>query len=185
MDADHSRPERRAVALNGHALLTDGTAIEAALLDLSYEGCKVRTSAPLNPGDRIRLSVFRLGLIEAEVRWYQDGEAGLVFAKADAPSQAHWPRRSERIAVTATVTLRKPGKHNFQANVVDVSPEGCKVEFIDRPDVGDCVWIKFGSFENLEAEVCWVAGSVMGLNFAKPFHPAVFELLMERLSPSA
>lgn len=181
MDTFQSRSDRRAVALNGYALLPDGTAIGTALVDLSYEGCKVRPEAPLEPGARIKLSVFRLGLVDAEVRWFRDGEAGLTFATPDVPAKTHWPRRSERIAVTATVTLRKPGKPNFQAKVSDVSREGCKVEFIDRPSVGDSLWIKFGSFENLAAEVCWVEGSEMGLNFAKPFHPAVFELLMERL----
>ncbi|MCL6682881.1 PilZ domain-containing protein [Sphingomonas alba] len=181
MDTFEPRPERRAVDLNGYAMLPDGSSVEAVLVDLSYEGCRIRSSAPLTPGDRIRLSVSRMGLIEADVRWYDDGVAGLAFTVQDAPGQTHWPRQSERVPVTATVTLRKPGKPHFQAKVFDVSPEGCKVEFVDRPNVGDCVWIKLGSFENLEAEVCWVAGSLMGLNFTKSFHPAVFGLLMEQL----
>ena len=183
MDTFESRPERRAVDLNGYVLLPDGQAIDAALIDLSYEGCKIRCGTPLTSGERVRLSVSRMGLIDADVRWYDKGEAGLAFTTDDAPAETHWPRQSERVSVTATVALRKPGKPNFRARLFDVSPEGCKVEFIDRPNVGDCVWIKLGSFENLEAEVCWVEGSNMGLNFVKRFHPAVFELLMERLNP--
>jgi hypothetical protein len=34
----------------------------------------------------------------------------------------------------------------------------------------------------MEAEVCWVDGFVAGLKFIKPMHPAVFDLLIERLS---
>jgi hypothetical protein len=181
LDTFESRPERRAVDLNGYVMLSDGSSVEAVLLDLSYEGCRIKSSAPLASGDRVRLSVSRMGLIDADVRWYDDGVAGLAFTVEDAPAQMHWPRQSERVPVTATVTLRKPGKPNFQAKAFDVSPEGCKVEFIDRPIVGDIVWIKLGSFENLEAEVCWVEGTLMGLNFAKTFHTAVFALLMEQL----
>ena len=36
----------------------------------------------------------------------------------------------------------------------------------------------------LEANVCWVDGFTAGLSFEKPMHPAVFELLVERLTLS-
>jgi hypothetical protein len=45
--------------------------------------------------------------------------------------------------------------------------------------------LKFDGLEALEAEVCWVDGFVAGLQFDKPIHPAVFDLLLERLSPGA
>jgi hypothetical protein len=41
--------------------------------------------------------------------------------------------------------------------------------------------IKFEGFEVLDAQVCWVEGFVAGLRFEKPFHPAVFDLLLARL----
>lgn len=176
------RPERRPVELSGYAVLSDGTTIDASLLDLSYEGCKIRPGQAVSPGDRLKLGVLRLGLIEAEVRWFEDGVAGLAFTAIEAPVQKQWPRQSERTSVTANVTLRKQGQPNYQVRVFDASPEGCKVEFVDRPREGGRVWIKFEGLETLEAEVCWVDKSAAGLRFVKCMHPAVFALLLERLA---
>jgi hypothetical protein len=35
--------------------------------------------------------------------------------------------------------------------------------------------------EALDAEVCWVDGHVAGLRFERTIHPAVFDLLLQRL----
>ena len=181
MDRYPSRSERRAVELSGYALLGDGSRIDVALVDLSYEGCRIRCTRSLEPGEIIKLAVFHMGLIDAEVRWSEGGEAGLVFEPTDTAETKHWPRRSQRVPVTATVTMRKQGKPNFEVSVIDMSPEGCKVEFVDRPAVGDLMFIRFDGLETLEAEVCWVEKPAMGLNFAKTIHPAVFDMLMQRL----
>ena len=176
-----SRPDRRSVDLSGYALLADGTTIDAVLLDLSYEGCKIRPGNALRAGDRLKLGVLRLGLIEAEVRWFEDGVAGLAFSLIEMPVQKEWPRRSDRAPVTASVTLRRSGQPNYRVRVFDASPEGCKVEFVDRPSEGNKLWVKFEGLETLEAEVCWVEKTVMGLRFQRPMHPAVFNMLLERL----
>jgi hypothetical protein len=182
MDDFPKRPERRAVELVGFALLPDGKTIAATLVDLSYEGCKIRTEGPFSPGDQLKLSVFDRGLIDAEVRWFENGIAGLTFGSYAPPAKPLWPRRSERVAVTASLTLRKPGQANFRVRVVDASPEGCKIEFVDRPSIGDRIWVKFDGLETLESEVCWVENFMMGVTFARPLHPAVFDLIIERLN---
>lgn len=169
--------------LTGYAVLADGSTVEADLIDLSYEGGKIRTPAVLAAGDRLNLAVFRRGMIEAEVRWSENGFAGVVFTTYEVPTRQQWPRRSERVQVVANVTMRKPGQPNFEVQILDASPEGCKIEFVDRPRVGERVWIKFHGLETLEAEVCWVENFVMGAKFAKRLHPAVFDLLVEQLSP--
>jgi hypothetical protein len=181
VEAFSSRPDRREVDLSGHAVLADGSKADVSLVDLSYQGCRIGCETRLNAGDRIKLAVFRLGLIDAEVRWYQNGEAGLTFEPTEATPTTHWPRRSQRVAVNGRVTMRKPGKPNFDARIFDISPEGCKVEFIDPVPVGSLVFIKFEGLETLEAEVCWAEEKVLGVNFAKAFHPAVFDMLMQRL----
>ena len=183
MEAFPKRAERRPVGLSGDALLPDGSKVEISLVDLSYEGCKIRTSKMLAPGDRLKLSVLQRGLIDAEVRWSEDGLAGLAFTTYDAPTRAHWPRRSQRVSVSADVTLRKPGHPNYRVRVLDASPEGCKLEFVERPREGDRIWVKFEGLETLEAEVCWIEDFVMGVNFAKVLHPAVFDLLVTKMSP--
>jgi hypothetical protein len=68
--------------------------------------------------------------------------------------------------------------------VFDISPEGCKVELVDCPNLQERVLIKLDGIEGLQAEVCWVEGTCAGLKFERSIHPAVFDLLLERLKLS-
>ena len=38
------------------------------------------------------------------------------------------------------------------------------------------------ALEALDSEVCWMEGFTAGLRFEKSIHPAVFDLLLERLN---
>ena len=175
------REERRDVRLQGWAVLADGSTIGITLLDLSYEGCAISVPVELAAGDAITLSVLRRGGIQAEVRWFKEGKAGLAFVPAEPEAKKHWPRRSERITLAAEVTMRRHGGPNFRANVFDASPEGCKIDFVDRPQRDERLSIRFEGLEALEAEVCWIEQHCAGIRFARPIHPAVFDLLVERL----
>ncbi len=86
--------------------------------------------------------------------------------------------------MAAEVSLRRSGQNNYRANVHDVSQNGCKVEFVERPMLDETVWVKFEGLEALEAIVCWVDEFAVGLEFQRPVHPAVFEVLLERLANS-
>ena len=168
--------------MRGFCVLEGGETHEIYVLDLSYEGCGIETPVPLEPGQAIKLSVLRRGAIDAVVRWYRDSKAGLSFVPPTAEEKEHAPRRSERVSLAADVSLRRIGKSTFRVTLNDVSPEGCRVQLVERPAVGERVLVKFEGLEVLEAEVCWVEGFTAGLNFDKPMHPAVFELLVERLT---
>jgi len=93
----------------------------------------------------------------------------------------HAPRKSLRVGIEAMVKLRRRGHHNFTVQVFDLSREGCKLEFLERPQLDETVWVKFEGLELLEATVCWVEGLCAGVEFARPIHPAVFDLLVSRL----
>jgi hypothetical protein len=174
------RCERRPVRMPGYALRGDGTTHQIYVLDLSYEGCGIETSVPLEAAEEIKLSVLQRGAIDAVVRWCRDGKAGLAFAPV---VEKHYsPRRSERVDLTADVTLRRVGRSSFAVNVTNASPEGCRIQLVERPSEGERVLIRFEGLEALEAEVCWVEGFTAGVKFERPMHPAVFELLIERLS---
>jgi hypothetical protein len=176
-----ARRERRPVSLRGFALREDGSTSEILLLDLSYEGCGIETPSKLAPGEVVKLSVLRRGAIEAKVRWCKGGKAGLVFESEEPEIEQQWPRRFERTVLTAEVSMRRLGRHTFRVQVFDVSPAGCKLELVDKPRVDEHVLIKFDNLEALEAEVCWIEGNYAGLRFEKSIHPAVFELLLERI----
>jgi len=175
------RLERRPVRLRGFVIMADRSHHEIHLLDLSYEGCGIETAAALEPGQAVKLSILQRGAIDAVVRWCRSGKAGLAFVPEAAEARKHWPRHCERIALCADVTLRRFGHASFRVTVADASPEGCKVDLVERPANGERVLVKFDGLEPLEAEVCWVEGYTAGLKFARPMHPAVFDLLAERL----
>jgi hypothetical protein len=47
------------------------------------------------------------------------------------------------------------------------------------------MWVKFDGLDPIEATVCWIEGSNLGLMYQHPVHPAVFEMLLARLDPQA
>lgn len=97
------------------------------------------------------------------------------------PERAHVPRQASRVSLAGEVSLRRAGQMQYQVSVFDVSEHGCKVEFVEKPRLDEHVWLKFDGLEALEATVCWVDGFAVGLEFARPIHPAVFDLLIARL----
>lgn len=89
------------------------------------------------------------------------------------------PRREERLVLPAEVGVRRSGLRPFRVRVFDASAAGCKIEFVERPAVGERVWIKFDGLEALEGSVCWVDGHTGGVQFTRPLHDAVFERIAE------
>jgi hypothetical protein len=65
--------------------------------------------------------------------------------------------------------------------VYDLSPEGCKLEFQDRPELDETVWVKFEGLELLQATVCWIEELRVGVEFQRPIHSAVFDHIVARL----
>ena len=187
MSADEEHPqrdERRRTGMRGLAILEDGTTHAISLLDLSYNGCGIVSPVALQPGDTVRLSIRERGVIDAEVRWYSGGKAGLVFRPeppAEAPEPGSIPREGERVSLSAHVAMQRSGRRVYSVQASDVSTNGCRVEFVDRPEVGERVWIAFDGLETLDSQVRWVEGKEAGISFDKPIHPAVFDLLVERL----
>ena len=83
------------------------------------------------------------------------------------------------MAVSAEVGIRRSGVRPFRVQVFDISPKGCKVEVVERPAIGERVWIKFDTLEAVEASVRWTAGHICGVEFTRPLHEAVFERLIK------
>lgn len=91
------------------------------------------------------------------------------------------PRKSPRVSIEAMVKLRRRGHHNFTVQVFDLSREGCKLEFLERPQLDETVWVKFEDLEPLQATVCWIEANVAGVEFVRSIHAAVFDMLVARL----
>jgi len=89
-------------------------------------------------------------------------------------------RSAERAALAADVGIRRRSGRCFRVRIFDLSPLGCKTEFVERPDVGERVWVKFDDLQAVEGTVHWVAGHVGGVKFERPIHEAVFRRLIDR-----
>jgi hypothetical protein len=182
-DVPAGRRDRRPVTLAACASREDGSLIEMTVTNLSYDGCKVSTAAALTAGERLCLSVPRRGAVPATVRWCVNGKAGLAFdADEVEETRIRHPRRHQRVSIEGEVSMRRSGKLNFHVHVYDLSPEGCKAEFVERPLINEKLWIKFDGLEALEGEVRWITGSKAGVQFTRPFYAAVFDMLIARLN---
>lgn len=179
--SSRTREQRRIVTLPAHILLENGEITSVEVLDLSYDGCRVETPVELHAGSTVKLSVVALGANDAQVRWYWQGQAGLSFAIQSTWDREIKPRQAERIELSADLSLRRVGRAHYRARVFDISPEGCKVEFVERPRLDELVWVKFDCLEAVEAAVCWVDGFYGGVKFLRPIYPAVYELLLTKL----
>ena len=182
---DDRRRERRCnhrVDKLAYAILEDGSYADVRVLELTYEGCSIACAVRLRVGGKLKLSVHGRGVIEAEVRRYSNGVAGLMFSPK-AEERSPWPRRGTRVKVAAAVSLRRSAKIAYHVTVFDVSSFGCKVEFVDRPTMDEHVWMRFPGIEPVEGQVCWIEPPYAGISFVNVIHPAVFDLLLMRLRP--
>ena len=91
-------------------------------------------------------------------------------------------RKSARVPLQADVQLRRSGQHHYVVNVFDISIEGCKLEFVERPRLDETVWIKFEGYDAIQSTVCWVEGHTVGVEFERPIYPSIFEMMIERLT---
>lgn len=69
----------------------------------------------------------------------------------------------------------------------DLSPHGCKTQFVERPRIGESVWVKLGGLAPLESTVRWVNGFEGGLEFKNPMDGRVLagQLASLRTAPRA
>ena len=173
-----SNPIASEFELRGFAVRTDGEIADLRVLDLSHDGCGIESDKRLVPGEEIKLSVLGRGAFKATVKWSDGRKSGLTFEVE--PEAQYVPRRADRTVFSAEVFLRRAGKLGFRVKTFDLSPFGCKCEFVDRPLIEETVWVKFDGLEALESDVCWLEGSTLGIEFRKPLHSAVFAMLLQR-----
>jgi PilZ domain len=90
-------------------------------------------------------------------------------------------RKAERIPLRADIDFRRHGEHRWRVNIVDISPQGCRVELPVRVTPDDTIWITIPGIEALQGKICWVDEWVAGVEFECPLHPAVFDMVERRM----
>jgi hypothetical protein len=91
------------------------------------------------------------------------------------------PRQAERVPLRADIDFRRAGDHRYRVNILDFSPEGCRMELPVTVEVGDTIWISLPGIESIQAEVCWVKEWTVGVEFSRPLYPSVFDLVRGRM----
>ena len=174
------RASRRTVEFPAHLVLAGGTVLDVRVLDLSYDGCRIDVPQVVFEGDEVKLSVQGRGVIEATVRWCQDGRAGLRFAD-DESGRTPVERKSNRRAAGMEAQLRRIGRTSYWVELRDLSPDGCMIDLVERPAMDEVMQVRLPGLETLQARVRWIDNYIAGLKFERPIHPAVFELLLQRM----
>ena len=174
------RANRRPVEFPAHLVLGGGSVLDVRVLDLSYDGCRIDIPQLVFEGDAVQLSVEGRGVIEASVRWCKDGRAGLKFADQEQ-ARDQVAREGKRQTTGMQARLRRIGRLSYSVELRDLSPEGCMIDLVERPAMDEVMQVKLRGLETLQARVRWVDNYVAGLRFERPIHPAVFELLLERI----
>ena len=95
-------------------------------------------------------------------------------------------RRAERLPFSAEIELRRRTRSlKYRVTIRDFSPAGASLNLVDRVELGEIIWIKLDGLESIEANVRWTRDFVAGVKFAKPLHPSVFAMLIERQTASS
>ena len=179
------QPGRRPVSIDGVARLLNGSTVPIRVVDLFYDGCTIETPVDLERKESIRLTV-RGSIISADVCWCSEGKAGVSFASEPSTTPAAAPL-SPAVGgpqMTIQATMQRHGQPKYLVSVVDLSVDGCKVEFVDRPDVDERVHIRFSGLAPIEGQVRWVAGIEAAVAFERPIHPAVLDILLQKSTGS-
>ena len=92
------------------------------------------------------------------------------------------PPRPTRVPLNCEVEFRRHADVRYPVDLLDFSVEGCCISPPVRVEVGEAVWMRIPGMEVIHAQVAWAEQWKVGLKFDKPFHPAVFENVVKRLS---
>ncbi len=106
----------------------------------------------------------------------------LVFDSAPAPSRPPRGRRADRIGVQLGAGIRQRGAAGVTAQIMDLSTDGFRCTTHLELQVGADVWLRLPGLESTHARVVWVEGVVVGCAFSRALHPAVLEMVVQRVA---
>lgn len=95
--------------------------------------------------------------------------------------EASWieRRHRNRAVIQASVMVRERAWRARPAELLDLSPGGCRVRDVPLR-AGDLIWVTINGLTAIEATASWCRGGETGIRFHTPLHPAVFSHLVDR-----
>lgn len=94
-------------------------------------------------------------------------------------------RRAERIPLHCEVGFRRHGDARYRIELLDFSAMGCCITPPVKVEAGERVWLRIADIEAVHGRVAWTDEWRVGVEFDKPFHPAVFDSVVARLNAIA
>jgi hypothetical protein len=94
-------------------------------------------------------------------------------------------RRWPRLPLQANVEFRRKREMPYRINMHDLTPYGCRIGSPERLNRGEMVWVQLPTLESLPATVKWGGLGISGVEFERPMHVAVFDMMTDRLAPVA
>lgn len=88
-------------------------------------------------------------------------------------------RREERLKLNVAARLNTKPRVGIEGRLTNLSASGCS--FLDPSRsfmLGDWVWLQVEPLESWRGIVRWVKGDQIGIEFERPFHPAVVDHLV-------
>ncbi len=158
-----------------------GTQHLCLIRNIGPGGMMLEIYAPLEPGMRVRIEPKVCDPVDGEVRWTQEGQAGIVF---DVPIDVHaylnvhnvllpdQLPRCPRVTTQLRARLRIGAVWHL-VPLIDLSQGGVKVETDLPVALGQGVEIDIPGIGTLGAHVRWVRGERVGLVFTCPLRLAL------------
>lgn len=93
------------------------------------------------------------------------------------PYQGPERRRTPRVAISLSASLRERGRSAFGVRLVDLSANGCRLDIGSDIEAGAWVWLKLPGLEPRYSRIAWSRAGFAGIEFEAPLHDAVIDAL--------
>jgi len=89
--------------------------------------------------------------------------------------------RPARVPMRSEAGFRRRGDARYSVNLINFSLRGCCVAPPIKVEEGERVLVRIAEIEAVHGRVAWTGALRAGVEFDRPFHSAVFDMVVGRL----
>ncbi|MEQ9662263.1 MAG: PilZ domain-containing protein [Parasphingopyxis sp.] len=141
--------------------------------NISSGGAMLELFSDIDTGETVTIE-FRMGLVvEAIVRWIEDGRCGVAFAapidvhQVLSPGGSRMAPRAPRLSVEGNAAIECEGERIGAARVIDISQGGVKVETDAELTEGQHIVMAIDGLPLRASTVCWSEDGMAGIAFSR------------------
>jgi hypothetical protein len=108
------------------------------------------------------------------------GAAMTNYSANPSPHAEEPPRASSRASVSLLCEVRQGSRHWQKVRLEDLSPSGFRINGLTHVSTTVPVSIRIPGMQLLSAAIRWQSGVVIGCEFTKPLHVAVYDHLVRQ-----